>query len=167
LIETQMTNTIFCSSEMGALEIKVLDEKIVSINFTDNSFPNTTNNEKLPLLIEAKKQMEAFLLGKLKTFTLPLTYNGTEFENKVWKLLTEIPYGRTISYGELAQQMGDKNLSRAVGTANGKNFIPIIIPCHRVIGQNGNLTGYSGGLWRKKWLLDHENRIQNGVLEIF
>ncbi|MBP7257298.1 MAG: methylated-DNA--[protein]-cysteine S-methyltransferase [Chitinophagales bacterium] len=111
--------------------------------------------------------MEAFLLGKLKTFTLPLAYNGTDFENKVWKLLTEIPYGRTISYGELAQQMGDKNLSRAVGTANGKNFIPIIIPCHRVIGQNGNLTGYSGGLWRKKWLLDHENRIQNGVLEIF
>ena len=111
---------------MGALEIKVLDEKIVSINFTDNSFPNTTNNEKLPLLIEAKKQIEAFLEGKLKVFTLPLAYNGTEFENKVWKLLTEIPYGRTISYGELAQQMGDKNLSRAVGTANGKNFIPII-----------------------------------------
>lgn len=166
MIESAIKNTIFCPSELGTIEIKILDEKIVSIRFANDSIL-TTSKENSPLLIEAKKQMEAFLAGKLKVFRLPLAFNGTEFENKVWNLLTEIPYGKTISYGELAQQMGDKNLSRAVGTANGKNFIPIIIPCHRVIGQNGNLTGFSGGLWRKKWLLDHENKFQNGVLELF
>lgn len=167
MIHQSNPNTIYCSAEIGTIEIKTLDEMILSISFLEKKIPIYNKSRKHALLTEAKNQIDAFLIGKLKIFALPVYLNGTEFENKVWRLLTEIPYGQTIAYSELAQQLGDKNLSRAVGAANGKNPIPIILPCHRVIGRNGNLTGYSGGLWRKKWLLDHENKIQNGVIELF
>ena len=105
---------------------------------------------------EAKAQILAYFKGTLKLFTLPLKTEGTDFQQKVWGELLNIPYGTTQSYGQLARKIGDVKSVRAVGTTNGKNRIAIIVPCHRVIGSDGSLTGYAGELWRKEWLLKHE-----------
>jgi methylated-DNA-[protein]-cysteine S-methyltransferase len=104
----------------------------------------------------AIRQLRAYFEGTLQQFDLPLAPHGTSFQKQVWIELTRIPYGATISYGELARRVGNANASRAVGLANGKNPIPIIVPCHRVIGANGKLTGFGGGLWRKEKLLGLE-----------
>ncbi|MBD8868994.1 methylated-DNA--[protein]-cysteine S-methyltransferase [Nocardioides donggukensis] len=110
-----------------------------------------------PLLDRAVRQLTAYFAGELTVFDLPLAPVGTEFQQRVWKELLEIGYGRTASYGEIAHRLGHTNAaSRAVGLANGRNPIPIVIPCHRVIGANGTLTGYAGGLERKQTLLDLE-----------
>lgn len=101
-------------------------------------------------------QLTAYFKGDLINFDVPLRLEGTEFQRKVWSRLRDIPYGETISYGELARRVDNPNASRAVGLANGRNPIAIIVPCHRVIGSNGQLTGYGGGLDRKTWLLNHE-----------
>lgn len=108
------------------------------------------------LFAEAEEQLEAYFSGDLKEFTLELHLNGTPFQRTVWDQLREIPYGETRSYGELAAALGNPSASRAVGLANGKNPIGIIVPCHRVVGANGSLTGYGGGLDRKRRLLDFE-----------
>jgi len=105
---------------------------------------------------EAASELRAYFAGRLRRFDLALKPEGTEFERQVWSALTEIPYGRTISYGELAARIGRPTASRAVGLANGRNPLPIVIPCHRVIGANGALTGYGGGLETKRWLLSLE-----------
>jgi methylated-DNA-[protein]-cysteine S-methyltransferase len=109
-------------------------------------------------LRETSRQLRAYFAGELETFDLPLAPEGTPFQLTVWKHLCEIPYGETISYGELARRIGNANASRAVGLANGSNPIPIVIPCHRVIGSNGKLTGYGGGLPIKEKLLALERR---------
>ena len=108
------------------------------------------------LFEEAAAQVRAYLAGDLKHFDLPLRLEGTDFQRRVWKGLQGIPYGETISYGELARRVGNAKACRAVGLANGRNPVAIIVPCHRVIGADGTLTGFGGGLDRKKWLLDHE-----------
>jgi methylated-DNA-[protein]-cysteine S-methyltransferase len=105
---------------------------------------------------EVVEQLAAYFAGERTDFELPLAPHGTEFQQRVWRALQAIPYGRTTSYGELAVEIGSPNGSRAVGLANGRNPIAVIIPCHRVIGADGRLTGYGGGLDRKRWLLDHE-----------
>ncbi len=110
--------------------------------------------------VEARKQLEAYFAGELTEFDLPLNMRGTEFQRQVWQKLQTIPFGMTISYGELAELVGNPNSSRAVGAANGRNPISIIVPCHRVIGSNGKLTGYSGGMERKEWLLAHESKLR-------
>jgi methylated-DNA-[protein]-cysteine S-methyltransferase len=107
-------------------------------------------------LAEARRQMALYFEGKLSQFDLPLALSGTPFQQQVWEALKEIPYGATISYGELARRIGQPSASRAVGMANGRNPIGIIVPCHRVIGANGKLTGYGGGLPRKEALLAFE-----------
>lgn len=107
-------------------------------------------------LAHVVEQLEAYFAGELLDFDLPMQTNGTEFQRRVWSSLCEIPYGETISYGELARWVGNPKASRAVGLANGRNPIAIVVPCHRVIGANGSLTGYGGGLDRKVWLLEHE-----------
>jgi methylated-DNA-[protein]-cysteine S-methyltransferase len=107
-------------------------------------------------LADVVEQLEAYFAGSRETFDVPLALAGTEFQRAVWAGLLEIPYGETISYGELAQRVGRPGASRAVGLANGRNPVAIIVPCHRVIGANGTMTGYGGGLDRKVWLLDHE-----------
>lgn len=109
-----------------------------------------------PLFVEAVTQIEAYFAGALRTFDLPIKLEGTEFQMRVWNELRTIPYGETMNYGRLARQVGNPKACRAVGLANGRNPVAIIIPCHRVIGVNGALTGYGGGLDRKKWLLGHE-----------
>jgi methylated-DNA-[protein]-cysteine S-methyltransferase len=105
-----------------------------------------------------KEQLKAYFSGKLRAFDVELNGQGSEFQRKVWRALCTIPFGETESYGGLAKRIGNANASRAVGLANGKNPIGIIVPCHRVIGASGSLTGYGGGLPRKQWLLEHERR---------
>jgi methylated-DNA-[protein]-cysteine S-methyltransferase len=107
-------------------------------------------------LAHVVEQLEGYFDGSLTDFDLPMTMQGTEFQRRVWASLCEIPYGETISYGELARHVGNPKASRAVGLANGRNPVAIIVPCHRVIGADGSLTGYGGGLDRKVWLLEHE-----------
>lgn len=109
--------------------------------------------------VEVIEQLKAYFAGDLKDFDVPLTMAGTDFQRAVWTELQQIPYGETITYGELAERLGRPSASRAVGLANGKNPISIIVPCHRVIGSTGNLTGYGGGLPRKRYLLDFEQGV--------
>ncbi|MDE1152890.1 MAG: methylated-DNA--[protein]-cysteine S-methyltransferase [Micavibrio sp.] len=109
-----------------------------------------------PVLVEAQRQLADYFAGKLRTFSLPLDFNGTDFQKSVWRALLEIPYGETRSYGEIAARIGNPKAVRAVGAANGRNPISIIAPCHRVIGANGTLTGFAGGLAAKDYLLKLE-----------
>lgn len=108
------------------------------------------------LLVEAREQLTAYFAGRRRTFELPLAPNGTDFQRRVWSALRKIPFGTTISYADLARRVSSVAAVRAVGAANGRNPIPIIVPCHRVIGSDGSLTGFGGGLPRKQWLLRHE-----------
>ncbi|AOE50343.1 methylated-DNA--[protein]-cysteine S-methyltransferase [Kangiella sediminilitoris] len=111
------------------------------------------------ILDDTKTQLSEYFAGQRKSFNLPLDSHGTDFQKTVWQTLMEIPFGQTWNYGQLAEAIGNKNASRAVGAANGKNPVSIIVPCHRVIGSNGSLTGYAGGLKAKEWLLKHEGVI--------
>jgi methylated-DNA-[protein]-cysteine S-methyltransferase len=112
------------------------------------------------LLDEAVRQLDEYFEGHRLEFELPLEPIGTPFQLQAWLALRDIPYGETISYGEQARRLGDRNKSRAVGAANGKNPIPIVVPCHRVVGSNGHLTGFGGGIEVKAWLLEHELRVR-------
>jgi methylated-DNA-[protein]-cysteine S-methyltransferase len=107
-------------------------------------------------LPEVVRQLEEYFAGRRRVFDLPIRMQGTEFQRRAWRSLMEIPYGETRSYGEQARRIGNPNASRAVGLANGRNPIPIVVPCHRVIGADGSLTGFGGGIERKRWLLAHE-----------
>ncbi len=111
------------------------------------------------LLAAVRRQLTEYFDGTRATFDLPLDGTGSTFERRVWDLLRTIPYGATTSYGALARRLGDPRATRAVGAANGKNPIPIIVPCHRVLGARGELTGFGGGLDRKRWLLEHEGAL--------
>lgn len=120
----------------------------------------------LDVLTEAAAQLDRYFAGTLTAFDLPLALGGTPFQQRVWSALLEIPFGETTSYGELARRLGKPGSARAVGLANGQNPVSIIVPCHRVVGSNGKLTGYGGGLDRKAWLLDHEARYGPGQLAL-
>ncbi|MFN3255693.1 MAG: methylated-DNA--[protein]-cysteine S-methyltransferase [Ilumatobacter sp.] len=117
-----------------------------------------------PLIDDARDQIEEYFAGTRLVFDLPLDPVGTPFQCEVWNVLRSIPYGATMSYGEQARQLGDVNKARAVGAANGRNPISIIVPCHRVVGSNGSLTGFAGGVEAKRWLLDHERRVSGRTL---
>jgi methylated-DNA-[protein]-cysteine S-methyltransferase len=117
-----------------------------------------------PVLAAAEDQLDAYFRGQLTSFDLPLTLDGTRFQQAVWAGLQAIPYGETISYGELARRIGQPSASRAVGLANGKNPVAIVVPCHRVIGADGSLTGYGGGMDRKRFLLGLEQRVSGRTL---
>lgn len=122
-----------------------------------NEDPEKDWKEDAAFFIDVIRQLRSYFAGELKEFEIPLLLEGTEFQKRVWKSLQTIPYGETISYGELAKRIGDPKAVRAVGAANGQNPIPIIVPCHRVIGSNGSLTGFGGGLENKKKLLELES----------
>lgn len=109
-------------------------------------------------LVRLEKQLDEYFAGKRKKFELDFVFTGTVFQKKVWKALLEIPFGETTTYLALSNKLGDPKAIRAVAGANGANKMAILIPCHRVIGSDGSLTGYAGGLWRKQWLLDHESK---------
>lgn len=144
-------------SPIGNIEIKGSSTGISSLIFTETEYePKVIPSE----LISCIQQLDGYFKGSREEFTIELNPVGTDFQKEVWKLLLELPFGKTSSYLEIARKMGNQKTIRAVGNANGKNPVSIIIPCHRVIGTNKELTGYAGGLWRKKWLLEHEQKIR-------
>lgn len=150
-----MQNLIYISP-IGPLEIKTRNRAVCSIRFLNEP---ADDKEYLPLSSNIRKQLDGYFNHQITSFDLSLAPEGTSFQKKVWQALQNIPYGATITYGELSKQIGDTKAVRAVGRANGQNPIPIIIPCHRVIGKNRKLTGYAGGIERKKWLLRHEGAL--------
>lgn len=139
-------------SDIGEITVTADENCIKAVHFGKSEYVN----KKTPLISEAVNQLQEYFKGDRKVFTVPLKPDGTDFQRKVWKALTEIPYGQTASYGEIAEKIGKSGGARAVGNANNKNPIAIMIPCHRVIGANGSLTGYAAGLDIKKKLLDLE-----------
>ena len=140
------------NTKLGKIYISADEKNILEISFNKPNY----RTQETPLIKRAFSELEEYFNGQRKTFDLPLKLEGTEFQKKVWQELIKIPYGKTISYKELATSVGNEKACRAVGLANNKNKIMIVIPCHRVIGSNGDLTGYAGGLNIKKQLLDLE-----------
>jgi methylated-DNA-[protein]-cysteine S-methyltransferase len=158
---------IYYQSPIGVLKIGGTESFISEITFVDKEEDITDRQENNPLLHACVEQMIEYFNGKRTTFDIPVHQKGTDFQQKVWSELLNINYGRTISYMDLAKRLGDPKAIRAAAATNGKNHICIVVPCHRVIGTNASLTGYAGGLWRKKWLLQHENKIAHGVQTLF
>ena len=148
--------TVYINSPLGITKI-VGDENGVSVISVSDVGINEVSPEIPEVLKEAVSQLEEYFDKKRTDFTFKLNPKGTEFQQKVWKSLLEIPYGKTVSYMDQTKKLGDVKAIRAVASANGKNPLWIVVPCHRVIGTNGSLTGYAGGLSRKKWLIEHEN----------
>jgi methylated-DNA-[protein]-cysteine S-methyltransferase len=141
------------SSPLGFLILKSDGQSLIEVSFSENDIQNQNS---CAVLEQCHRQLADYFSGKSFVFDMPLKPEGTEFQQKVWAELLKIPYGETITYMELAIRLGDAKAIRAVGTANGRNPIAIIIPCHRVIGAGNKLTGYAGGIWRKKLLLELE-----------
>ena len=139
----------------GVIKIVCSREAVLSVSFSDTAKENDKGSE---VLEEALKQMNEYFTGKRKEFDLPLYFEGTEFQKSVWNELRKIPYGITVSYKDIAAGIKNEKAVRAVGNANNKNKIMIIVPCHRVIGKNGKLVGFAGGLDKKEFLLEHEKK---------
>ena len=163
---------MFYHSPVGIIKIKISGNyvnELLYINDESELMRESTklSSEERQVLDKCIAQFDEYFSRKRKIFDLPVKQEGTEFQQKVWNELIKIPYGKTISYLQLAQQLGDVKSIRAAASANGRNKLNIIVPCHRVIGSDGSLVGYGGGLPRKKWLLDHENKYANGVSLLF
>lgn len=162
------TCTTYYHSPVGLLKISGTDGFISEVTFHDTSQKAEGGKKHLPaMMINCVEQLIQYFSGHLRQFELPLHQPGTIFQQGVWGELVAIPYAKKISYLELARRTGDTKATRAVANANGRNNIAIIVPCHRVIGSDGELTGYAGGLWRKKWLLENETKVAYGVQTIF
>ena len=141
-------------SEIGPLEVVGNQKGILAITFGADEFETDRN---LPaLMAECLRQLTEYFKGRRQKFSIPLVLEGTDFQKAVWRQLQKIPFGQTASYGDIARAVSSPRAFRAVGNANNKNPIPLIIPCHRVIGSDGKLVGFGGGIWRKEWLLEHE-----------
>ena len=145
------TDRGICLLEMGSPERRSRE-----IEELEAAFDERMTDGAHPLLDQLTGELDAYFKGDLRAFSVPLDTPGTEWQQRVWSELTQIPFGETLSYGELANRLGNPGGSRAVGLANGKNRVSVVIPCHRVIASDGTLHGYGGGLPRKRWLLDHE-----------
>ncbi len=168
------TSFAYYSSPIGTILINSNGDSIEEILFINSLRGLKINEEDIDFNAEhsvvVKKcisQLDEYFAGKRKEFEVPVTQYGTEFQTRVWNELLQINYGKTISYHELSKRIGNVKAIRAVGTCNGSNKLCIIVPCHRVIGSNGALTGYGGDLWRKKWLLEHEAKNEYGVQKLF
>ena len=158
----------FYESPIGLMRIGGTENYISEISFIDT---NDQVNYGLPgvseIIHQCTEQLIEFFQGTRKKFDLPIHQTGTDFQKRVWGELLDVPFGKTASYLDIAKRLGDSKCIRAAASANGKNKIAIIVPCHRIIGSDKSLVGYSGGMWRKKWLLQHEFRIANGVQTLF
>jgi methylated-DNA-[protein]-cysteine S-methyltransferase len=162
--------TTYYQSPVGLLRISGTDQYVSEVHFMneeEKAASLTATSPLPPMAIQATEQLIQYFHGNRRVFELPLYQKGTGFQEKVWNELMNIPFGKTISYQELSRRLGDPKTIRAAGTANGKNHIAIVVPCHRVIGAKGDLVGFGGGLARKKWLLTHENKIAHGVQTLF
>jgi len=165
-----VTGTIMTiiDSPVGALTLTATDEGLTGVYFDQGSHPpperevsawvkdDGSHGRASAVLESAKEQLSSYFSGKRTSFDLPLAPRGTNFQRRVWTELRAIAFGETTSYGDIARKIGAPKAVRAVGAANGRNPIPIIVPCHRVVGSDGSLTGFGGGIERKRWLLDHE-----------
>lgn len=164
------TFTTYYQSPVGLLRISGTEHYISEINFidtTDAISENTVKQALPPMAIQAIEQLIQYFHGNRRVFEFPVSQQGTGFQQRVWHELTNIPFGKTINYLEMARRLGDTKVIRAAASANGKNNVAIVVPCHRVIGSNNELVGYGGGLWRKRWLLEHESKIAHGVQTLF
>jgi methylated-DNA-[protein]-cysteine S-methyltransferase len=163
MLEIQIT---YCKTPIGTAKIIGDKNGIQSISVLDeDAISEELINQKTPFCLQdCVVQLEDYFNGKRDHFNLTVNPKGTAFQKKVWKSLLKIPYGKTKSYLEQSKSLGDVKAIRAVASANGKNPLWIVIPCHRVIGSDGSLTGYAGGVWRKKWLLAYENPVKQQSL---
>lgn len=149
--------TAYLHTPLGLASITGDETGIYAVSCLNEAGPAETSGTPLTEPIQrCMEQLTDYFEGRRQVFDLPLKPQGTEFQQRVWQALLSVPFGQTLSYLTLARHLGDEKAIRAVGLANGRNPIWILIPCHRIIGSNGELTGYAGGLWRKKWLLEHE-----------
>lgn len=148
-----MKKTVYISSPLGIVKISGDASGISEIKIEGDQISSEIPED----LQEPVGQLHSYFEGTLEQFSFKINPEGTPFQKKVWEALLQIPFGKTVSYLQLSKEMGDVKAIRAVASANGKNPLWIVVPCHRVIGTDGSLTGYAGGLWRKKWLLEHEN----------
>jgi len=156
----------YYSSPVGMIRITEDDAHITSVHFMDEAIE--PDEPSTPLLKMAAKQMDEYFAGERKEFDLPIRQAGSGFQQEVWQCLLNINYGKTISYLQQSKLMKNPLAIRAIASANGRNHLAIVVPCHRVIGSDGSLTGYAGGVWRKKWLLEHEARVMgSGQTSLF
>ncbi len=153
------------TSPLGNILLEADSKGITIVNFSwlENVPTETTNS----ILNQCAQELNEYFVDKRMFFTVPLSLNGTNFQMRVWEELQNIPFGTTSTYFKMAKQLGDEKVIRAAASANGKNPIAIIVPCHRVIGTNGDLVGYAGGLDKKKWLLEHEGALNKDQLKLF
>mgnify|MGYP001220050775 CR=1 FL=1 len=158
--------TAYLQSPIGWLKVTGTDAAITSVYFMDDA-PTDPPANVPAVVLACVAQLGEYFAGSRREFDLPLDTGGTVFQRRVWQQLRSIPYGKTASYLEIAQAIGNPQAVRAVGAANGSNPVSVILPCHRVIGSNGTLTGYGGGLWRKEWLLKHEGWSRHPQLSLF
>jgi len=154
----------YYKSPIGRMELCGTGEQVSSVRFLDDEMDRTFEHEASALppahvINTCIQQLDEYFRGERKTFTLPLALSGTPFQQGVWQAITDIPFGKTITYKSLAASIGNDRAIRAAGTATGKNRLALLIPCHRVIGSNDSLHGYAWGLWRKEWLLAHEKKL--------
>ena len=161
------TNYTYYQSPVGILKIGGTDHYINQVSFIDNPDELQESQNDNTLLNACVEELIEYFNGKRLSFDIPIYQKGTDFQAKVWSELLNINFGKTISYMTLAKRLGNPDCIRAAASSNGKNKICIIVPCHRVIGSNQQLVGFAGGLWRKRWLLEHENKIANGVQTLF
>jgi methylated-DNA-[protein]-cysteine S-methyltransferase len=163
----ELIHTVYYNSPVGAILLEAADEHLTVVSFRDDVSITETGTTASPVLLEAIKQLDEYFAGARKQFDLPLQPAGTAFQQKVWDQLIKIPYAETVTYLHMAKRLGNVKSIRAAASANGKNPIGIIIPCHRVVGADGKLTGYAGGLHRKQWLLEHEAKMAGKSSSLF
>ena len=154
-----MIHTAFYHSPLGMLLLQAEEEQLTVAGFKDEAVVTATEATSSPVLQKTIVQLDEYFAGTRQQFDLPLNPSGTAFQQKVWQQLIQIPFGETITYLHMAKRLGNVKSIRAAASANGKNPLAIIIPCHRVVGADGKLTGYAGGLHRKQWLLEHEAKM--------
>jgi methylated-DNA-[protein]-cysteine S-methyltransferase len=161
--------TTYYSSPVGLLRISGTEHFISEVHFMKEEEMNAAqpSGQLSPLVLQCVEELIQYFNGQRRQFEVPINQDGSVFQQKVWNELSGINYGKTISYLELSRRLGDTKAIRAAASANGRNNVAIIVPCHRVIGSDQSLVGYGGGLWRKKWLLDHEVRHAFGVQTLF
>lgn len=159
-------NTITIASPLGPIRLLATGDELAGVYLTDQDIAIPARAQSSRVLEQTADQLGEYFAGKRTSFDVPLAPRGSGFQQLVWRALTQIAYAETVSYGDIARTIGRPAASRAVGAANGKNPISIIVPCHRVVGANGSLTGYAGGLEAKRWLLAHEQRHAMGSFRL-
>ncbi|WP_298542360.1 methylated-DNA--[protein]-cysteine S-methyltransferase [uncultured Aquimarina sp.] len=158
-----MIETVFIKTPLGIASVSGDEDGITKISITED-VGKDLSKEIPKTLKEAVIQLQDYFQGNRSDFSIKMNPSGTDFQKKVWQELSKIPFGKTVSYLDIAKRLGDPKCIRAAASANGKNPLWVVVPCHRVIGSDGSLTGYAGGLWRKKWLLEHESPVKQQSL---